>query len=152
MANSIHHKYFFSHPAELVWEFLTSSELMAQWLMKNDFQPIVGHDFQFLTKPMPAMDFDGVCYCKVLEVSPFNKLSYSWKGGPGDGTMTLDSVVVWTLHSKDNGTELVLDHTGFKEIENLAFYNSMNDGWQKILQKIAAMMDLQTGKVGNPAQ
>jgi uncharacterized protein YndB with AHSA1/START domain len=45
MAKIIKHQFFFPHPPETVWEYLTKSELMAQWLMKNDFQPIVGSIF-----------------------------------------------------------------------------------------------------------
>ena len=137
MPTEIKHKYFFAQSPEAVWEYLTKSELMEQWLMKNDFLPVVGHDFQFRSNPVPALDFDGIIYCKVLKVIPFKTLSYSWKCGPGDGKITLDSIVLWTLHPKDNGTELFLENTGFKEIENFNIYAAMNDGWQKNIKKIA---------------
>jgi len=137
MTRVIKHQYFFPHPPATVWEYLTKSELMAQWLMKNDFKPVVGHEFQFRTNPLPKMEFDGVVYCKVLEVIPAKKLSYSWKGGPGQGNITLDSVVVWTLTPVDNGTELVLDHSGFTETVNLNMYNAMNEGWRKNIHTIA---------------
>jgi len=136
MTKNIHHKLFFSHPPEVVWEYLTKSDLMEQWLMPNDFQPIIGYDFEFRTRPMPAFDFDGIVYCKVLEVVPFKKLTYSWKGGPGNNKITLDSIVEWTLQPKDNGTELSLLHSGFKEIENFTMYSIMNDGWFKNINKI----------------
>ena len=32
----------FPHPPEKVWRALTESSLIEQWLMKNDFQPVVG--------------------------------------------------------------------------------------------------------------
>src|SRR5687767_11726104 len=119
MTRSITHQFFFPHPPAAVWEYLTKSELMELWLMKNDFQPVVGHDFQFITKPIPSLNIDGIMYCKVLEIVPLKKLSYSWKCGPGDGKITLDTIVVWTLQPKDNGTELFLVHSGFTEKENL---------------------------------
>jgi uncharacterized protein YndB with AHSA1/START domain len=137
VATSIIHKFFFPHPPGAVWEYLTNAELMELWLMKNDFQPIIGYDFQFWTKPMPGLNFNGVVYCKILEIVPFKKLSYSWKGGPGDGMITLDSVVVWKLQPKDKGTELFLEHSGFSIIENVTMYNAMNDGWLKNIHKIA---------------
>jgi len=37
MAKSIQHNYFFSHTPEVVWEYLIKAELIAQWLMENDF-------------------------------------------------------------------------------------------------------------------
>jgi uncharacterized protein YndB with AHSA1/START domain len=141
MATSINHQVFFPHPPEAVWEYLTNAELMEQWLMKSDFKPIIGYDFQFWTRPIPNLNFDGNVYCKVLEIVPFKKLSYSWKGGPGDGRITLDSVVVWKLQPKDKGTELFLEHSGFAEIENLTMYTAMHDGWLKNMHKIAERLN-----------
>nr|WP_294793124.1 SRPBCC domain-containing protein [uncultured Mucilaginibacter sp.] len=136
MSKVIKHQYFFSHPIEMVWEYLTTSELMAQWLMKNDFQPVVGHDFQFRTGPIASLDFDGIFHCKVLEIDPLKKLVYSWQSGPGEGKITLESVVTWDLQPKNNGTEVFLDHRGFAKEENLDFYNGLMHGWVEKLQKI----------------
>ena len=136
MSKKIQHQLFFPHSPEAVWEYLTNPGLMELWLMKNDFKPIVGHDFKFSVKPVPSLDFDGIVYCKVLEIVPLKKLSYSWKGGPGKGEITLDTVVVWQLESTEKGTELFLEHSGFGKLENLNFYGGMNDGWVKQVQKI----------------
>ena len=144
MAKSIRQQYFFPHPPEVVWEYLTNAELMALWLMKNDFQPIVGHDFQFRTNPIPSLNIDGIMHCKVLEIVPFKKLSYSWKGGPGEGRITLDTVVVWKLEPKDTGTELFLEHSGFSETENLAIYNGMTGGWLQNINKMADRINAAT--------
>jgi len=141
MMSSIKHQYFFPNPPEIVWEYLTNAELMELWLMKNDFHPLVGHEFQFRTGPLPNMNFDGVVYCKVLEIVPFEKLSYSWKGGPGEGKITLDSVVVWTLQRKDNGTELLLDHSGFNEATNAIMFAAMNNGWISNIRKIDSLIN-----------
>jgi uncharacterized protein YndB with AHSA1/START domain len=129
MKRSINHQFFFSHPPEAVWEYLTNSELMGLWLMKNNFQPIIGADFQFRTGPIPSMDFDGIIYCRVLEIEPYKKLSYSWTSGPGEGRITLDSIVVWKLEPTDKGTEVFLEHSGFEEEVNLTLYNGLNKGW-----------------------
>jgi uncharacterized protein YndB with AHSA1/START domain len=141
MTKTIKHQFFFPHPPEMVWEYLTKPELMGLWLMKNDFQPIIGHDFQFRTNPIPSLNFDGIFYCKVLEIDPVSKLSYSWRSGPGDGEITLDSIVVWQLQPTEKGTELFLEHSGFEREENLNFYNGLTDGWIKNLQKIANLLN-----------
>jgi uncharacterized protein YndB with AHSA1/START domain len=141
MTKTIKHQFFFAHPKETVWEYLTKADLLEQWLMKNDFQPIVGHEFQFRTNPIPSLDFDGICYCKVLEIIPFKKLSYSWRGGPRKGEVTLDTVVVWKLVPSDKGTELFLEHSGFGKEENLNFYSGMTDGWAKNVQKIINLLN-----------
>jgi len=148
MAKIIKHQFFFPHPTETVWEYLTKPELMEQWLMKNNFQPIVGADFQFQTKPIPSLNFDGVFYCQVLEIVPFKKLSYSWRSGPGGGEITLDSIVVWKLEANDKGTELFLEHNGFERVENLSFYNGLMDGWLKNIHKISNLLN--AAHHGNP--
>ncbi len=145
MSKSINHTLFFPNKAEAVWEYLTNPELMQLWLMKNDFQPIVGFDFQFKTNPMPQFNFDGNVYCKVLEIVPNKKLVYSWKGGPGNSETTMDSIVEWTLTEKDNGTELSLVHHGFKAFDTLPIFNAMNTGWQKNIQKIYDLLNVSHG-------
>ncbi len=141
MANIVKHRYFFPQEPEMVWEYLTRSDLMELWLMPNNFEPIPGFDFQFRIKPVPQLDFDGIVYCKVLEIVPHQKLSYSWKSGPGNGKIDLDSIVVWTLIPKDNGTELLLEHTGFKEIEDFKMYSAVNEGWLVNIKKIADFLN-----------
>ena len=133
---SIDQQFFFPHPAEDVWKYLTTAELLEQWLMKNDFQPVVGHHFQFRTSPKPALNFDGIFHCQVLEIVPFKKLSYSWKGGPGNGEFAFDSLVEWTLQTTDKGTDLFLKHSGFSSPDTLGMYTAMMNGWPKNIQKI----------------
>lgn len=140
MTDNIKHQFFFPHQPEVVWEYLTRAELMELWLMPNDFLPVPGHEFQFRIKPMPQLNFDGIVYCKVLEIVPHQTLSYSWKSGPGDGKIELDSIVVWKLLAKDNGTELLLEHTGFSGFDNYSMFSAMNEGWYKNIQKIAALI------------
>ncbi|MDR3713848.1 MAG: SRPBCC domain-containing protein [Puia sp.] len=146
MASVIKNQFFFPHPPETVWEYLTKSELMELWLMRNNFQPIAGIDFQFRTNPLPSLDFDGICHCRVLEVLPFKRLSYSWKCGPGEGRFTLDSVVVWRLEPTGNGTELFLEHS-FSKNENVNLFNGFADGWIKHIKRIAESIN--TSQHGN---
>lgn len=139
MKNTIKHTFHYSHPVEDVWDYLTKPELIAQWLMENDFKPVVGHEFKFKTRPLPQFNFDGIAYCKVLEVVPLQKLSYTWKGGPGNGETNLDSVVVWTLTPTANGTELHLEHSGFVD-ENTTIFAAMDAGWGKNIAKIEELI------------
>ena len=141
MKRSINHQFYFTHSPEAVWEYLTNAELMSQWLMKNDFQPIVGLDFQFRTGPIPSLNFDGIFYCKVLEVSPFERLSYSWKSGPGNGKIDLESIVIWKLEPKGEGTQVFLEHSGFEKAENLDFYNGLLKGWEEKFPKIEKLLN-----------
>lgn len=140
MARSIKHTFFFPHPQELVWEYLTDPDLMSQWLMKSNFKPELGHEFQFKTKPLPKLGFDGNVYCKVLEIDEPHKLVYSWVGGMPGKTPNLDSVVTWTLIPKDGGTELQLEHAGFRGVKNLISFLAMNSGWKKIGKRVQELI------------
>ena len=59
MTEAIRTDSFFPHPPEKVWRALIDPELLASWLMPNDFEPRVGHRFTFRTDPVPAHGFDG---------------------------------------------------------------------------------------------
>ncbi len=135
MEKAIRHTWFFPHAPEKVWDYLTRPELLSQWLMETDIQPVVGNRFMFHTRPIVKFGFDGRIFCEVLEVEPLKRLVYSWKGGNGKGKTTLDSVVTWTLLPKDGGTELTLVHSGFKGIMNFMSYLVMNKGWLKIAKR-----------------
>ena len=42
------------HPQEKIWRALTQAPLIDQWLMSNDFQPVVGHKFPLRATPVPS--------------------------------------------------------------------------------------------------
>ncbi|MFL6446850.1 MAG: SRPBCC family protein [Bryobacteraceae bacterium] len=109
------------HPPEKVWRALTESPLVAQWLLKNDFELVVGRKFQFRSEPMPK--WDGVIDCEVLVVEPLKRLSYSW------GSLGLDSVVLWTLTPAEGGTHVRMEHSGFRPDQKAA-YQGATYGWQ----------------------
>ena len=130
MKKMIKYNWFFEQSPETVWKYLTVSELMAEWLMKNDFDLVPGHEFMFKSSPQPSMDFDGNVYCKVLEIDPLKKLVYSWKIRQGEQKLLMDSVVTWYLISKKGGTELILEHTGLDGWKEIMF-QAMNKGWDQ---------------------
>ncbi|MEJ6979550.1 SRPBCC domain-containing protein [Pedobacter sp. P351] len=137
MQRDIRHQFYFPQPPEIVWEYLTKTELIAQWLMENDFTPLKGHKFQLKTRPKIKLGFDGTVYCEVLEFDYLRRLSYSWKGGISTDKPTLDSVVIWTLSPASGGTELLLEHTGFNGIKNYLAFIIMNMGWLKIGKRLS---------------
>ncbi|UBM59717.1 SRPBCC domain-containing protein [Marinilongibacter aquaticus] len=135
MNKTIEQTWHFDQPVELVWEYLTKPELLSQWLMESDFKLEIGHEFQFDTKPKVKLGFDGHIFCKVLSFELHKSLSYSWKGGPGPGKITLDSVVTWTLQANGEGTILHLEHRGFKGVRNYLPYLIMGKGWEINIQR-----------------
>ena len=116
----------FPHPPEKLWRALTEGPLLAQWMMKNDFEPVVGRRFQFRADPAP--NWSGIVDCEVLVVDPLQRLSYNWGvGDPGGG---LQWVVLWTLTPVEGGTHLRMEQSGFGPNQQAA-YQGANYGWQK---------------------
>lgn len=114
----------YPHPRRRVWRAITERELLARWLMPNDFEPRVGHRFTFRTEPGPG--FDGVVHCEVLELVEEERLVLSWRGGP------LDTRVRFTLQDADGGTRLVMEHTGFRGLKARLVQRILAIGSRKI--------------------
>jgi uncharacterized protein YndB with AHSA1/START domain len=112
------------HPPEKIWRALTQGALIEEWLMKNDFQPSVGHRFSFRSTPVPG--WDGVIDSEVLVIEPNSTLSYSW------GTMGTMSVVTWTLTPTKAGTHVRMEQTGFRSEQDAA-YKGATYGWTKFI-------------------
>jgi uncharacterized protein YndB with AHSA1/START domain len=94
------------HAPAKVWRALTQGALIEDWLMKNDFEPVVGHAFTLNSQPMPP-HWDGVIRCKVLEVEPPTRLVYSWEA------FGVDTRVTYTLTAEGAGTHLKVEQAGF---------------------------------------
>jgi len=118
------------HPPEKIWRALTQSPLIEEWLMKNDFQPVVGHTFK-LSADWGAVD------CRVLAVEPNKTLSYTW------AAYGLETIVTWTLIPTSTGTHLRMEQAGFRSEEDAA-YKGATYGWQRFLaslENVVARLD-----------
>jgi uncharacterized protein YndB with AHSA1/START domain len=108
------------HPPEKVWRALTQDHLIEEWLMKNDFKPVVGHGFK-LSADWGAVD------CEVKSIEPNKTLSYTW------AAYGLESVVTWTLSATSTGTHLRMEQSGFRPDQQQA-YQGAQYGWQKFIR------------------
>jgi uncharacterized protein YndB with AHSA1/START domain len=120
------------HAPEKVWRALTENTLLAQWLMKNDFEPVTGRKFQFRADPVPG--WNGIIDAEVLVVEPLKQLSYTWS------SMGSDFVVLWTLSPTEAGTQLRLEQSGFGPDQNAA-YQGANYGWQRFLGNLERVLN-----------
>jgi uncharacterized protein YndB with AHSA1/START domain len=107
------------HSVEKVWRALTQGPLLEEWLMKNNFEPVVGHRFQF------RADWGSV-EGQVLAIEPRKALSYTWEA------FGLKSVVSFTLTATNAGTHLRVEQAGFRQDQQQA-YQGAKYGWQKFL-------------------
>lgn len=128
---------FLPHPREKVWRALTQEALIAEWLMLNDFRPVVGHQFNFRAEPRPQ--WNGVVSCEVLVVRAFEQLSYTWNttGQAPDGE--LKTVVTLTLTPTEGGTLLRIEQSGFRQ-EQERNYKGANYGWPRFLTALEALL------------
>jgi uncharacterized protein YndB with AHSA1/START domain len=114
MAASLRKEAFYPYPPSTVWTALTDPHALAEWLMPNNFKPIVGHKFRFEVDPMPGCD--PIVRCEVIEVERPKRLVYTWvpdrtgKVNKRPGTSTL----TWTLVPEGGGTRLILEHVGLE--------------------------------------
>ena len=114
-------------PPEKIWRALTQPHLIEEWLMKNDFKPVVGHRFNLRKNPQP--DLNNVVDCQVLIVEPNKSLSYTW------AAYDLQSVVTWTLTPTSRGTHLRMEQSGFRPDQKRA-YGGAKGGWRQCLANL----------------
>jgi len=110
------------HAPEKIWRALTEPHLIEEWLMKNDFAPVVDHKFN-LRGDWGAVD------CQVKEVEPMKTLSYTW------AAYGLESIVTWTLTPSAKGVKLRMEQKGFRPDQE-QFYQGAQAGWQGFLAKL----------------
>jgi uncharacterized protein YndB with AHSA1/START domain len=114
---------------ERIWRALTQPHLIAEWLMKNDFNADVGHRFNL------RGDWGGVLDCEVLAVEPNKTLSYTWNHTHDDAAFNLESVVTFTLTPKGTGTHVRMEQSGFRPDQKQA-YGGAKAGWRQFFTKL----------------
>ncbi len=118
-----------AHPPEKIWRALTQPHLISEWLMKNDFSPVVGHRFNL------RGEWGGVLDCEVLVVEPQTTLSYTWNFKHDDPALDLSSVVTFSLSPTTTGTRVRMEQAGFRPDQRQA-YGGAKAGWPEFLAKL----------------
>ena len=114
------------HAPEKIWRALTQGHLIEEWLMKNDFKPVVDHRFN-LRADWGAVD------CQVIALEPNKTLSYTW------AAYGLESVVTWTLIPTSTGTHLRMEQSGFRPDQQQA-YQGAKGGWPQFFAKLEQVL------------
>jgi len=118
----------FKSPIDKVWDALTNPDTLAQWVMDNNFKPVVGYKCQFRKE-----EINLIVESEVLVVDEPNKLSYTWVGGQ------VNTIVTWTLKQEGEITYLHLEQTGFVK-EDQAF-NGAKYGWAYKIEELKKVLD-----------
>jgi uncharacterized protein YndB with AHSA1/START domain len=119
----------FNAPIQNVWEKVATSEGIDAWFMPNDFDQKIGHEFTIQSPFGPTP-------CKVLELDPPNRLSFSW----GE----FGWHVSFELTELEEKTQFTLIHSGWGEpteilpgpsAPNSVIRDRMNNGWESIVKE-----------------
>jgi uncharacterized protein YndB with AHSA1/START domain len=122
-----------NHAPEKVWRALTDPALLAEWLL-----PVIGFELDrgasFTFKAPPQPGWDGMVNCRMLEIEPQRKLSYTWVVGD------IDTVVTFTLAPTTSGTRLSLVQSGFKADQRHNF-GGARYGWKMMGGKLVELLN-----------
>jgi uncharacterized protein YndB with AHSA1/START domain len=123
------------HAPAKVWRAMTESDLLARWMMKNDFAPEVGRRFALRAEPMPH--WDGVVNCEVLALEPPRRMVWRW--GVGSGENALVTTITFTLTPDGAGAHLRMEQSGFRpDQENNR--RGAQYGLSKMVDALAALL------------
>lgn len=133
--DSIAFEFDLNHAPEKIWRALTTPALLAEWLLPvvSEFALEAGAAFTFKTQPYPG--WDGTVNCRMLEIEPMKKLSYTWVVGE-----MLDTVVTFTLTPTASGTRLSLVQSGFKP-EQKQNFGGARYGWKMMGGKLVDVLE-----------
>jgi uncharacterized protein YndB with AHSA1/START domain len=137
-SESLSFEFDLNHGPGKVWRALTDPVLLAEWLL-----PVVelklepGAAFAFKTQPYPG--WDGTVNCRILEIDAPRKLSYTWVVGDKGESISLDTVVTFTLTPTASGTRLSLVQSGFKPDQKQNF-GGARYGWKMMGGKLVDLL------------
>jgi len=121
------------HAPEKVWRALTDPALLAEWLLPViGFKLEPGAEFMFKTQPYPG--WDGTVSCRMLEIEPNRKLSYTWT------VPFLETIATFTLTPSALGTRLSIVQSGFKPEQKREF-GGARYGWKMMGGKLVDLLE-----------
>jgi uncharacterized protein YndB with AHSA1/START domain len=97
-------------PPGRVWRALTDPDLIARWLMPNDFKLEAGHRFAISSDPIRRCGLGGTGHCEVLAFDEGKMLRIAWVAA--ESMRGLDSAVTFTVAPEGAGTRLLIEHDG----------------------------------------
>jgi uncharacterized protein YndB with AHSA1/START domain len=120
---------------EEVWTAVTDSAHLGDWLMPNDFEPLLGR--RFTLRCPPGAGVRGWVDCVVLELEPPRRMVWSWS----NRSEAEPSQVEFRLEPTAGGTRLTLIHSREADAEQRRRFTS---GWKEklpLLRRLLAKVD-----------
>jgi len=93
---------------ETVWRYFADPDLLAGWLMRNNFTGKEQDEFQFFAQP--SRDWDGTVNCKLVEFRRPTKVVFTWDANDIGG----DTLVTIELIAQGTRTLIKLVHENFE--------------------------------------
>ena len=121
----------YNAPIAKVWKAVTNKDDMKHWYFDlKEFKPEVGFEFQF--KGGPSEEKQYLHLCRITDVVPGKKITYSWRFDGHEGI----SFVTFELLAEGNQTKLILTHEGLESFpKNNPDFAAKNfaEGWTQIV-------------------
>lgn len=119
----------FNVPVDKVWRAITDPKEMRHWYFDiRDFKAEPGFEFHFNGGSEQKIF---VHLCKIIDVVPGHKLSYSWRFEGFSG----NSLLTFELFPEGNKTQLKLTHEGLETFPDQPEFAKENFriGWNQIV-------------------
>jgi uncharacterized protein YndB with AHSA1/START domain len=118
---------FLKAPPKHVWKFLATAPGLAKWFHDAPHDLEQGGEFVLLNNG-PGKEADRLCWGRVIEMKPYEKLvhtfTHHWLKG-------VETTCTWTLQPVGEGTMLTLVHEGFAQKDGFAEIFSHDIGWDE---------------------
>ena len=143
---NIDKKIFINAAPEAVWRHLENPDLLAGWLMRNNFQARSGTDFE-VWKPASG-EWDGTISSHLVEFDPPRRMSFTWNAN----TIGSDTLVTIELDRHGEGTQLRLLHTNWEQAigDHARHHDSHSTGWDDHLWVLCKQVEAGTHERESP--
>ena len=132
---------------ETVWRYLSDPDLLAGWLMRNDF--VATTDRSFCFRAQSNENWDGVLHCRLIDFDPPEKISFTWEANDIQG----ETLVTIILREENGETTLRLLHTNFEgaKLDREPIVDRHSTGWDDHLNILRQQVEEeQRGKQVDP--
>ena len=126
----------FNHAIDKVWNAISKAEEISTWFIKADFKAEKGYKYTFTSEPNEKGCT--IISGEVKNASPYI-LMYTWIVADTN----IETTVKWELTSTQNGTKLILEHSGISNYEGdtaVKMFESFNGGWDNCISGLTSYL------------